>query len=283
MPWSLQFLLGPLVDLSAKKRRWIVSGQFLLTICLAIAPFLILPGAKAFVASLIFLGAAGFVSAMTNIATDGFYLLALPRDKQSSFAGLQSACFKAGRLICLAFVPFIAGYLMRFNPVHVETKGNLYFAVESDDKSHPSLIKTADLHLDQGGLVTEQGKKLLDDAGKPVTVPGISNAFNIQNGNLEIGNDRVRLGLYRMGTGVGTRPEDSAAERTRHRIRDELPNCTDCKVSGRIKSKNRDGSLKVATELPTLRLRRLNILGYFRRQPIGRKHKNSVQQCNGEE
>lgn len=214
LPWSLQFLLGPLVDLSAKKRRWIVSGQFLLTICLAIAPFLILPGQKAFVASLIFLGAAGFVSAMTNIATDGFYLLALPRDKQSSFAGLQSACFKAGRLICLAFVPFIAGYLMRFNPVHVETKGNLYFAVESDDKSHPSLIKTADLHLDQGGLVTEQGKKLLDDAGKPVTVPGISNAFNIQNGNLEIGNDHVHLGLYRMGTGIGTRPEESAAERT---------------------------------------------------------------------
>src|SRR5450432_2175462 len=31
LPWSLQFLLGPLVDLNGRKRDWILGGQLLIT------------------------------------------------------------------------------------------------------------------------------------------------------------------------------------------------------------------------------------------------------------
>ncbi len=214
LPWSLQFLLGPLVDLSAKKRRWILTGQALLTACLALAPFFLLPGAKAFTFSLIFLGATAFVSAMTNIATDGFYLLAFPKNVQASFAGVQTACFRAGRLICLALVPFIVGYFMRFNPVTIETQGNLYFAVKGAADKDMGFLKRAVFHLDQGELSTPDGKKLLDNQGKPIEIPGTENKFNVQNGVLEFGSTQVPIGLYQIGKVVSNNPADSTAKAT---------------------------------------------------------------------
>ncbi|MBS1700266.1 MAG: hypothetical protein JST12_01275 [Armatimonadetes bacterium] len=214
LPWSLQFLLGPLVDLSAQKRKWILLGQLILTACLALAPFLLLPGQKAFTVSLIFLGGTAFVSAMTNIATDGFYLLAFPKTVQASFAGIQTACYRAGRLICMALVPFLVGYFMRFNPVTVQTQGNLYFSVKGPADKSPSYLKTATFHLDQGELTTDQGQKLLDDKGVPVAIPGVENQFNIQNGKLEVAGKQVTLGLYQLGKVISDKPSDSTAKLT---------------------------------------------------------------------
>lgn len=216
LPWSLQFLLGPLVDLSAKKRRWILAGQAILTACLALAPFFLLPGAKAFTVSLVFLGLTAFVSAMTNIATDGFYLLAFPKKTQASFAGVQTACYRAGRLICLALVPLIVGYFMRFNPVTIETQGNLYFAVKGPSDSQMGYLKRAVFHLDQGELSTPDGKKLLDNAGKPIEIPGTENKFNVQNGLLEFGSTKVQIGLYQIGKVVTDNPADSTAKATNY-------------------------------------------------------------------
>ena len=214
LPWSLQFLLGPLVDLSAKKRKWILMGQIVLTICLTIAPFLLLQGAAAFQASLIFLAAMAFVSAMTNIATDGFYLLACSRDVQAKFVGVQTAFFKVGKLICISLVPFIVGNLMQFNNVKVETGGNLYFAIKGSGDKELRYIKQADFHLEQGELVTSKKEKLLDTQGKPIAIPGVENTFNIQNGKVEIGKDSVPIALYQMGKVISDNPNDSSAKLT---------------------------------------------------------------------
>lgn len=214
LPWSLQLLLGPLVDLSAKKRQWILTGQFLLTICLAIAPFLLLPGAKAFGVSLVFLGATAFVSAFTNIATDGFYLLAFPKSTQAAFAGVQTACYRAGRLLCFSLVPMLVGHFMAFNPVRVETKGNLYLTVKGPNDKNPSFVKSVELSVDQGELTAQDGRKLLDTAGKPLAIPGTENEFNIQNGQVEVAGQKHPIGLVQMGKTFSTNPEDSSAKET---------------------------------------------------------------------
>src|SRR4051812_35767504 len=39
LPWSLQLLLGPLVDLNFTKRRWILGGQMLIALGLIAAAF----------------------------------------------------------------------------------------------------------------------------------------------------------------------------------------------------------------------------------------------------
>lgn len=214
LPWSLQFLLGPLVDLSAKKRKWVLMGQLILTMCLAIAPFFLLPGSSAFIASLVFLGASAFVSAMTNIATDGFYLLAFQKETQAAFAGVQTACYRAGRMLCLAVVPILVGFFMKFNTLSVETGGNLYFTVKGPSDKAPVLVKSGKFHLDQGELVNERKQKLLDEKGEPVAIPGTENAFNVQNGALEFGSTKVQLGLFQLGKVISEKPEDSSALKT---------------------------------------------------------------------
>ncbi len=214
LPWSLQFLLGPLVDLSAKKRKWVLMGQLILTLCLAIAPFFLLPGSSAFIASLVFLGASAFVSAMTNIATDGFYLLAFQKETQAAFAGVQTACYRAGRMLCLAVVPILVGFFMKFNTLSIETGGNLYFTVKGPSDKAPVFIKSAKFHLDQGELSNDRNQKLLDQKGEPVAIPGTENAFNIQNGALEFGTTKIPLGLYQMGKVISANPDDSSALKT---------------------------------------------------------------------
>ncbi len=210
LPWGLQFLLGPLVDLSAAKRKWVLGGQFVLTILLALLPFLILPAAKAFSISLIFMAAAAFCSALTNIATDGFYLLAFTKEIQARFAGIQTASFRAGRLLAAGLVPFIAGQLMSFNNGTITTGGHLYIKsatdayIKSDKRTNEGSNYTKELkvHVDQGELVTADGKKLLGADDKPISVAGDVYSVQFSNGVVSLGDKKFQLGLYRQNSAL---------------------------------------------------------------------------------
>ncbi|MEI7578296.1 MAG: hypothetical protein WCK51_15515 [Armatimonadota bacterium] len=210
LPWGLQFLLGPLVDLSAAKRKWVLGGQFVLTILLALLPFLLLPAAKAFSVSLIFMAAAAFCSALTNIATDGFYLLAFTKEIQARFAGIQTASFRAGRLLAAGLVPFIAGQLMSFNNGTITTGGHLYIKsatdayIKSDKKTNEgsSYTKELKVHVDQGELVAADGKKLLGADEKPIAVGGDVSRVLFSNGVVSLGEKKYPLGLYRQSSAL---------------------------------------------------------------------------------
>lgn len=101
LPWALQMLLGPLVDLNFRKRQWILGGQIFIALGLIATAFL-LQTPRAFEFSLVVLGLTAFASAMCNIATDGFYLMAVPdKTVQARFAGFQSMFYRFGRLACV--------------------------------------------------------------------------------------------------------------------------------------------------------------------------------------
>jgi len=110
LPWSLQILLGPLVDLNFTKRLWIIGGQFLCALGI-IATAFVLKVPHAFEISLVILGATAVLSALCNIATDGFYLIALSKDQQAKFVGVQSTCYRLGRLFCVGILVQVAGKL----------------------------------------------------------------------------------------------------------------------------------------------------------------------------
>ncbi len=215
LPWGLQFLLGPLVDLSAQKRRWVLGGQFALTCFLAILPFLVLQAEKAFAVSLIFMAAAGFCSALTNIATDGFYLLAFTKEIQARFAGIQTASFRAGKLLAAGLVPFIAGQLMSFNQGQISTGGNLYLKTATDaytksakkSDEGASFVHSVSVRVDQGELVTEGGKKILDNQDKPISITGDIGGVAFTNGVVRTGKEKINLGLYRQQATGETAPE----------------------------------------------------------------------------
>ncbi|HTQ11299.1 MAG TPA: hypothetical protein VMI31_14635 [Fimbriimonadaceae bacterium] len=111
IPWSLQLLLGPLVDLNLTKRWWTLTGQAVCAIGIIAAAFS-LRAPHAFELSLVILGATAIVSALCNIATDGFYILSMTRDQQARFVGIQSLCYRLGRFFCVAWLVQAAGKLM---------------------------------------------------------------------------------------------------------------------------------------------------------------------------
>ncbi len=192
LPWSLQMLLGPLVDLTGTRRAWIVRTQLAIAAALIVVPFLLrLP--NAFELSLgAFLVAAVF-SALCNTAQDGFYLLAMPRDAQARFAGVQTTMYRLGTLFAKGLLVLLAGKLMAFDSVEIRPSGGgLPFIVERDGRKERVVVPSARLTVRGDGLTDEEGNQL----DPPVKVgPDTSDLFFGRGG-----------GITSFGTTVGRLP-----------------------------------------------------------------------------
>jgi len=127
LPWSLQLMLGPLVDLNATKRRWILGGQFFIAIGLGATAFL-LAVPHSFEITLVILGATAVTSALCNIATDGFYILSTSPEQQAKFVGVQTTCYRLGRLFCAGLLVFVVGKLTN-NGMDVRSAWTLILAL----------------------------------------------------------------------------------------------------------------------------------------------------------
>ena len=110
IPWTIKLLWGPLVDLNLTKRRWLLGMQALIALTLSLVAFFIATP-KAFQITLGLLFATAIFSATCDIATDGFYLLALDKDHQAAFVGIQSTCYRLGRLFCIGGLVWFEGRL----------------------------------------------------------------------------------------------------------------------------------------------------------------------------
>jgi PAT family beta-lactamase induction signal transducer AmpG len=111
LPWSLQLLLGPLVETTGTKRQWVVRCQTIITAALMVVPFALnLPGS--FELSLGAFLACAIFSALCNTAMDGFYMLSMTQAAQAKFAGVQTTCYRLGSLFAKGLLVYIAGLLM---------------------------------------------------------------------------------------------------------------------------------------------------------------------------
>lgn len=111
LPWTMQLLLGPFVDLLGTKRNWILGGQAAIVVGIsATALALKLPNFFGITLGLLFVTA--IFSALCNIATDGFYILALSKEEQAKYVGLNSTFYRLGRLFCSGLLVYAAGQLM---------------------------------------------------------------------------------------------------------------------------------------------------------------------------
>ena len=110
LPWVLKMIWGPLVDRYATRRRWILYTQIAMVLCLGgVAISLQLP--SFFVVSLLALTIVAFISATQDIATDGFYLLALNPQAQAFFVGMRSTFYRIAMLFGSGLLVFLAGQL----------------------------------------------------------------------------------------------------------------------------------------------------------------------------
>ncbi|MEA5605372.1 MFS transporter [Nostoc sp. UHCC 0252] len=110
LPWVIKMFWAPIVDTYSTKRQWIIYTQFAMFCCLGLIAFsLQLP--NFFFISLATLTIGAFISATYDIATDGFYLLALSPEQQAFFVGIRSLSYRLAVIFGSGILVVLAGQL----------------------------------------------------------------------------------------------------------------------------------------------------------------------------
>jgi len=110
LPWVIKPLWSPFIDLHGTKRNWFLSMQLFISIAFLIVGFII-PTSHFFLLSLAIFWVAAFASASNDVASDGFYMLALEKEQQSFFLGIRSTFYRASMLTGNGLIILLAGYL----------------------------------------------------------------------------------------------------------------------------------------------------------------------------
>jgi PAT family beta-lactamase induction signal transducer AmpG len=110
LPWVIKPLWSPLIEIVGTKRKWFLSMQLIISIAFLVVGFTI-PTSGFFMMTLAVFWVAAFASASNDIASDGFYLLVLPEDKQSFFIGIRSTFYRLSMLAGNGLIVLLAGYL----------------------------------------------------------------------------------------------------------------------------------------------------------------------------
>lgn len=110
LPWVIKPLWSPFIDLHATKRKWFLAMQLVISIAFLIVG-LTIPMQHFFVLSLALFWVGAFASASNDVAIDGFYLLALTKDKQSFFLGIRSTFYRLSMLTANGIIVLLAGFL----------------------------------------------------------------------------------------------------------------------------------------------------------------------------
>jgi MFS transporter, PAT family, beta-lactamase induction signal transducer AmpG len=108
LPWVIKMFWGPLVDIYSTKRNWILSTQLAMGLSLFIVAYA-LNSSGFFVLSLAAFVIGAFISATYDIATDGFYMLALTEKDQALFVGLRAAFYRIAMIFGSGFLVYVAG------------------------------------------------------------------------------------------------------------------------------------------------------------------------------
>ena len=113
LPWVIKPFWGPLVDSFRTKRWWIVVMQLFMGAGFAAIAFTFsLPSFFQF--SLAFFWLLAFASATNDIASDGFYLLALDDEEQAFYVGIRSTFYRIGMVFAQGGLVVFAGYLEKY-------------------------------------------------------------------------------------------------------------------------------------------------------------------------
>ena len=110
LPWVIKPLWSPFIDLYSTKRKWFLAMQLLISLAFLVVG-LTIPMNQFFIISLAVFWVAAFASASNDVASDGFYLLALKKEEQSFFLGIRSTFYRLSMLTGNGLIVIIGGYL----------------------------------------------------------------------------------------------------------------------------------------------------------------------------
>ncbi len=119
LPWVLKMFWSPLVDARATKRRWLLGAQMAMSgVLLALAALVCIYALTQtqtdwnfFILSLVGFLIGAFVSATLDIATDGYYLLALTPQQQGYFVGIRTIFYRIAMILGSGLLVSATGYM----------------------------------------------------------------------------------------------------------------------------------------------------------------------------
>jgi len=111
LPWLIKPLWSPFMDIFRSKRWWILLTQTLMAVTVALTA-LLLPFCSMTLLMILFTVVA-FASATHDISADGFYMLALDRQRQSAFVGIRNTFYRGGLVLGQGLVVMLAGWLQK--------------------------------------------------------------------------------------------------------------------------------------------------------------------------
>ncbi|TDD74139.1 MFS transporter [Flavobacterium caseinilyticum] len=110
LPWVIKPLWSPFIDLYATKRKWFLAMQLVIAVAFLVVG-LTIPLSNFFVLSLAIFWVAAFASASNDVASDGFYMLALAKEQQSFFLGIRSTFYRLSMLTANGLIVILGGFL----------------------------------------------------------------------------------------------------------------------------------------------------------------------------
>ncbi|MDE6804125.1 MAG: MFS transporter [Muribaculaceae bacterium] len=110
LPWVIKPFWSPFIDLFSTKRRWAITMQLLIAVCMACVAFL-LPFPFYLTSTLICFWLMAFFSATHDIAADGYYMLALTPHDQAAFVGVRSTFYRVASVLGQGGLVMLAGHL----------------------------------------------------------------------------------------------------------------------------------------------------------------------------
>ena len=124
LPWVLKMFWSPRVDARSTKRRWLLGAQTAMglvllglagCICWHALAHTNLADMSFFTLSLTGFLLGAFVSATLDIATDGYYLLALTPQQQGYFVGVRTIFYRIAMILGSGLLVSATGYLAQKN------------------------------------------------------------------------------------------------------------------------------------------------------------------------
>ena len=122
LPWVIKPFWSPFVDIIKTKRWWTVVMQIIMAIGLACVAFTLPNPSDAQIATgavdasmfslcLAVFWVIGFASATHDIASDGYYMVALNSNQQSLFVGIRSTAYRLASIFGQGALVVLAGWL----------------------------------------------------------------------------------------------------------------------------------------------------------------------------
>src|SRR3990172_9080360 len=108
LPVVKKMFWAPSVEMAAKKRSLILFMQLAMGLSLLFAAYS-LTTVNFFLLSMLAFAAGAFISATYDMATDGFYMLALTEKDQALFAGLRTSFYRLAMIFGSGVLVYLAG------------------------------------------------------------------------------------------------------------------------------------------------------------------------------